>query len=363
MAHDPTRPPQVAFVGPSGSGKTTLIEAVIGALRANGLRVGFVKHTHHRLDFDTVGKDSWRIREAGAEPVLLATPERYLLQARREALREADLLFSGCDLVIHEGNRHSPYPKVVVGESPAEARQGGTEGPVIASVGAPAGDGIPAFARDDVDGVAGFLLAYARSQPAADADCLESMLDRATAAAGHLCPGQVLGARMTVRGLRELDVPVPPPPKRLMAFIETDGCVAEAVAAISGCSLGSRTLRHLDYGKTAVTLLDLTTGRAVRVKARDDARELAALFRPGEDAHAAQAEAYRQMPDEALLTVQPVRLRQEDLPRRPRARRDCAGCGEQVSAGREVLLGGRALCQACAAGAYYEIIEPAHIAT
>ena len=350
---DSEGPPQFAFVGSSGSGKTTLLEATVRALRERGLRVGFVKHTHHSLDLDVPGKDSWRLREAGAEAVLLATPERYLLQRPRDA---GDLhgAFAGCDLILHEGDRRSPHPKVLVGETAAVARQRLTMGPLIACVGAPAEDGVSTFARDDVDALASFLIAYARSEPA-DPPSLDSLLERAAAAQGHLCPGQVLGVRMAARGLRELGLPIPPPPKRLVAFIETDGCVAEAVAAVSGCSLGRRTLRHVDYGKTAVTFLDLATDLAVRVKARDDAREHAARFcSAGGDVHAAQAEAYRQLPDEALLTVQPVRLQQPPPAGRPRSRLACAECGEEVSAGREIWREDQALCRACAAGAYYE---------
>lgn len=357
----PPRPRHVAFVGPSGSGKTTLIQAVLAALRERGLRVGYVKQTHHRLDFDTPSKDSWRIREAGADPVLLVTPERYLLQARRGDAGDVDALFAGCDLVIHEGDRRSSYAKVLLGETVERARAGGTEGPIIALVGVPAELGLPAFQRDDSAAVAELLSAYALGQAAADGSHLDALLALASQAAGHLCPGQVLGARMVARGLRELGLPMPPPEKRLLAIVETDGCVAEAVAALTGCSLGRRTLRHVDYGKTAVTFLDRESGRAVRVKARDDARAAARRLggdAGGEDEHAAQAEAYRHLPERELLTVQEVRLRSEEIPRRPRGRLACSACGEEVNAGREVSLEGTVLCRACAGAAYYEDVQP-----
>ena len=65
-------PPVVLFVGPSGSGKTILVEKVIARLRREEIKVGAIKRTHHDADLDTMGKDSWRFREAGANPIILA---------------------------------------------------------------------------------------------------------------------------------------------------------------------------------------------------------------------------------------------------------------------------------------------------
>ncbi len=349
-------PYEIAFVGSSGSGKTTLLERVLGGLKARGLRVGVVKHTHHRIDWDSPGKDSWRFREAGAGPVLLATPERLLLQTARGGVKAYESLLPDVDLVIHEGDRQSLVDKVLVGESPEQAAARDTRGRIVALVGGPGAGSLPWFDRDDPEGVVQFLVARlgaAVSERPAD---FETLLERSVAAHGHLCPGQVLGVRMSIRGLEELGLSAPPPAKRLIAVVETDRCAADAVASVSGCSLGKRTLKHFDFGKMAASFLDFQTGAAVRVVARDDSRHAVPLYAPGiEDPHKAQTAAYRLMPDSELMRVQSVRLSfsEADMPGRPRNRTPCANCGEHVSDGREVVRGGLVLCRACAGGSYY----------
>ncbi len=73
--------PVIGFVAPSGTGKTTLIRQLVPRLRQRGLRVGYLKHSHHRIEVDRPGKDSYEIREAGASQVLLATGERWIMQS------------------------------------------------------------------------------------------------------------------------------------------------------------------------------------------------------------------------------------------------------------------------------------------
>lgn len=114
----PRRPPlAVCIVGASGSGKTTLIEGLIPALRALGLRVGVVKHTHHHVPFDKPGKDSWRVAEAGAEQVALLTPAGFAFMDYHPepSLEEAiTRCFEGVDLVLVEGCKWSKLPKIEV---------------------------------------------------------------------------------------------------------------------------------------------------------------------------------------------------------------------------------------------------------
>ena len=351
-------PYEVAFVGPSGSGKTTLIEKLLREMTSQGLDVAVVKHTHHLVDWDQPGKDSWRFREAGAGRVLLSTPERLLVQTRsRQSAPELAGLVDGVDLIVHEGGRQSDADKVLVGESVDQARARGTRGRILAVVDSGRHDLLPWFDRNDVAGVLDFILACAApaavARPCPD---FETLLERSVASHGHLCPGQVLGVRMTMRGLEELGLTVPPPPKRLIAIVETDRCAADAVASVSGCSLGKRTLKHFDFGKMAASFLDLDTGSAVRVAACDGSRELVSLYAPGvADTHKAQTEAYRHMPDSALLRVQRVAisLSEGDMPGSPRIRVPCVQCGEHVSDDRHVVRGGELLCRSCAGAAYY----------
>ncbi len=107
------------FAGYSGSGKTTLIEQLIPRLVLRGLRVSLIKHAHHLFDIDKPGKDSYRHREAGASEVLITSDQRWVLmhELRNEpepSLDEQLRRFSPCDLVLVEGYKHAPIPKLEV---------------------------------------------------------------------------------------------------------------------------------------------------------------------------------------------------------------------------------------------------------
>ncbi len=197
------------------------------------------------------------------------------------------------------------------------------------------------------------------SGPALAARPFDALLEEAVRFHGHLCPGQVLGVRLTVAGCRELGIERPHSMgKRLVVFVEIDRCATDAIQALTGVSLGKRTLKHLDYGKMAATFVDVETGRAVRLVVREDARVRAAEWAPGVgDARQAQVAAYRVMPEAELLTVTPVVVAPGWLDRR-RVRVTCEACGEGINYEREVVMSGRTLCRPCATGdRYYREVE------
>ncbi len=195
----------------------------------------------------------------------------------------------------------------------------------------------------------------------------DEYLDMATTMhRGCLCPGQVLGTRMALLGCRLLGIDPPDREKRLFVFVEMDRCFADAVAAVSGCRLGKRTLKHVDYGKAACTFYDDRTGRAVRIVARDDSRDRVVLYAPPDlEKYEAQAHAYRVMPEKELFVVQEVTVEipRQDRPGRPVSRVVCAECGEGINDRREVRLNGRVLCRACAHGSYYQFFSARCLAT
>jgi molybdopterin-guanine dinucleotide biosynthesis protein B len=107
------------FAGWSGSGKTTLIEKLIPRFAGAGLRVSLVKHAHHTFDVDQPGKDSYRHRHAGAQEVLVTSSRRWVLMhelrgAAEPAFEQQLARLSPCDLVIVEGFKHAPIPKLEV---------------------------------------------------------------------------------------------------------------------------------------------------------------------------------------------------------------------------------------------------------
>lgn len=189
-----------------------------------------------------------------------------------------------------------------------------------------------------------------------------SLLDESARIHGHLCPGQVLGVKMSMLGLREIGIADPKGKdrKRIIVFVEMDRCATDAVQSVTGCSLGHRTMKYMDYGKLAATFLNLKTGKAVRVLAREESRQTAKnLFPAIGNKYEAQLEAYKVMTDEELFAVREVSvaIKPEDMPGRPLSRIRCELCGEHVQDMREVRNDGKALCRPCASGGYYVILH------
>jgi formylmethanofuran dehydrogenase subunit E len=180
----------------------------------------------------------------------------------------------------------------------------------------------------------------------------------AAQAHGHLCAGQILGLRMALYGMRLLGLedPAGRDRKRLITFVEIDRCVTDAIPVVTGCRLGKRALKFRDFGKVAATFCDLQEDRAVRVAARESARERARALHPEiESKNQQQMQAYRAMDDAELFDVAWVRVNiaPEDLPGYKAARAVCAQCGEAISFRRETVCDTRTLCRACAGERYY----------
>lgn len=112
------RPPAVSFIGKSGSGKTTLLVRLIPLLKEKGLRVGSIKRSHHEIEVDREGKDSWRHRQAGADPVAVAGGGTWaLMKSSEKETRLTELLdriAGDADLVVVEGFKNEAVPSLVV---------------------------------------------------------------------------------------------------------------------------------------------------------------------------------------------------------------------------------------------------------
>lgn len=187
-------------------------------------------------------------------------------------------------------------------------------------------------------------------------DNLQEILDIAAARHSHLCPRQVLGARIGLAGAAALGLDVPRGDKRLLVILETDGCFADGIEVATGCAVGHRTLRIEDYGKIAATFVDVADERALRVAPRRDVRQRAYAYAPGETRHYfAQLRGYQVMPDEELVTIEPVQLVKpiRQIVSRPGVRVNCAGCGEEIINEREIVTDGQPFCYPCAQGGYY----------
>ncbi len=155
------------FAGYSGSGKTTLIEKLIPRFVMEGLKVSLIKHAHHDFDIDRPGKDSYRHREAGASEVLLTASGRWVLMHELRGETEPDLnqqltRLSPCDLVLIEGFKHAPIPKLEIHRS---ANRRPLLFPEDQNIVAVASDirlatELPQFELDDADEIASFIMRY-----------------------------------------------------------------------------------------------------------------------------------------------------------------------------------------------------------
>jgi formylmethanofuran dehydrogenase subunit E len=187
---------------------------------------------------------------------------------------------------------------------------------------------------------------------------LDQYLAEAEQAHGHLCAGQVLGVRLAMLGLEKLGIEDPrgKDRKRLVTFVEIDRCATDAIAVVTGCRLGKRALKFRDWGKLAATFVDLESGKAVRIAARESSKALAREMHPEIDSkNQQQMLAYREMSEADLFDVQNVKVEiaPEEFPGFKGERIVCEGCGEGINFKREVVRNGRKLCRGCAGENYF----------
>jgi len=201
---------------------------------------------------------------------------------------------------------------------------------------------------------------------------LDDYLREAEHAHGHLCAGQVLGVRLAMLGIEKLGIEDPrgKDRKRLVTFVEIDRCATDAISLVTGCRLGKRALKFRDWGKMAATFVDLgtmdpgikdmSTGKAIRIAAKESSKALARSMHPEiESKNQQQMLAYREMAEDDLFTKQwvKVELGAEEFPGYKGERVVCAECGEGINFRREVLRDGKVLCRACSGERYYESLE------
>lgn len=113
--------PLLGIVAYSGTGKTTLLKQLIPYLSRHGIRVGLIKHTHHDVDVDTPGKDSFELRKAGAHQTMVAGNQRWALMTETPVQETLNLLYlasrfdsSLLDVILVEGFKHEDIDKIAL---------------------------------------------------------------------------------------------------------------------------------------------------------------------------------------------------------------------------------------------------------
>lgn len=192
---------------------------------------------------------------------------------------------------------------------------------------------------------------------------LEYMLDKAAAFHGHLCPGTVIGTRMALTGLREIDITDPNGSQRkdFMVYIETDRCPVDAISVVTGARISRRNLKFLDWGKVAATFVNLKTGKAVRITCPDSTRGLVDSYVDGDydngkhGKNAREVDAYKAMPEKDLFVITAVKVAIAGFDKE-KYRVTCESCGETVNDHKEMIVDGRTLCRPCGEGeSYYRV--------
>lgn len=318
----------ICIRGPSGASKTALAEALVPRLTAAGLRIGFLKRSHHRLDLK--GKDSARLAESGAVCLVVGIDGAAVFHCADAGLPNLlGLLPDSLDVVLVETFRPERFPMLLAaGEAPVDGET------LLARF-----DGHTPHDPGAVDDLAGLVRGLHRARTIAGAPAPEQR--------PHRCAGAILGRRLARYGAALLKLDIPRADHRLHIVCENDGCAADAIMAATGCRSGNRTLRFLYHGKMAATLIDTEAARAVRVTAVGDCRAAALLCYPDMDRHLAQMVAYTQAPDEVLLRFQWVTPPALPGPRRRHLL--CAACEEEVDGDATVRRGQMSYCQPCAA--------------
>ena len=155
------------IAGYSGSGKTTLMENLIPQFVMEGLKVSVIKHAHHNFDVDRPGKDSYRHREAGASEVLVTSDKRWVLMHESRGEEEPTLeqlltRFSACDLVLVEGFKTEPIPKLevhrIANAKPPLYPQDKTV--VAIACDEPVATRLPQYNLNDAEAIAKFIMCY-----------------------------------------------------------------------------------------------------------------------------------------------------------------------------------------------------------
>jgi formylmethanofuran dehydrogenase subunit E len=168
---------------------------------------------------------------------------------------------------------------------------------------------------------------------------------------GHTCMGIVLGTRISLAAMKALKLKPGVRNKNLIVYAEIDRCMTDAVQVVTGCSLGHRSLKHMDYGRFAATFVNTDTGKAVR----GTVKKHYGKEKPIEE----QLKILAGISDSELVTLQEVTVNipETDLPGMPTQKTVCATCGETVMDGREIVKAKKTLCRACANGSYYQAVK------
>ena len=181
----------------------------------------------------------------------------------------------------------------------------------------------------------------------------EEQLEKAGKFHGEICGGIVIGTKLAMYALEKMGMELNKKNKDLIVFVEIDRCMSDAVQAVTGCSMGKRSLKQMGYGKFAATFYNMSTGVAFRMTDVD-----ANSKENRDETTEEMIERFKNTPNEELFYVQRVEIKldENELPGKPKETVFCSICNEKVMDGKHKLIGGKAVCKSCSEESYYRII-------
>ena len=171
---------------------------------------------------------------------------------------------------------------------------------------------------------------------------------------GEICGGIAIGTKLAMYGLELMGLELNTRHTNLIVILEIDRCMADAVQAVTKCSMGKRSLKQAYYGKFAATFYNMDTGEALRLIDADANKK-----DKRKETRDEMIERFKTTPPEELFEVQKVKveLTEAQMPGKPHTTEICSVCGDKVTDGRHLIVDGKSVCRPCVEGAYYEVID------
>lgn len=171
---------------------------------------------------------------------------------------------------------------------------------------------------------------------------------------GEVCGGIAIGTKLAMYGLELMGMELNTRHKDLIVFLEIDRCMADAVQAVTKCSMGKRSLKQMYYGKFAATFYNMSTGEALRIIDIDANKK-----DKKKETREEMIERFKVTPPEELFIVQKVKVELNDaqIPGKPHITEFCSTCGDEVADGYHLIVNDKVVCKSCANGAYYNVID------
>lgn len=192
-----------------------------------------------------------------------------------------------------------------------------------------------------------------------DKETFMKLLTEAGEFHGEICGGVVMGTKMAIYGMELLGMTPGVKNKKLIVYTEISRCPHDGIQSVTKTSVGKRSIKPMNLGKFAATFINQETGEAYRLIDIDANKKSTGDNEHGDETKEERIERLANTPAEELYDVQKVQvdIPTGELPGKPSDMGVCDICGEVIMDGRHVLRGGKTICQSCANGSYYRLIE------